>query len=45
MYQKIDELENNKELYKDLMNKLYNCLHDEYFSDTLLTNIFDKILL
>ena len=45
MYKKIDELENNKELYKDLMNKLYNCLHDEYFSDTLLTNIFDKILL
>lgn len=44
LYRKIEELENNEELYKSILNKLYDLLEDYLFDDRLIRNIFDEIL-
>lgn len=44
LYQKINELENNKELYKSILNQLYDLLEDKYFSDEIIYEMFDDIL-
>lgn len=44
LYQKINELENNKELYKSILNQLYDLLEDKYFSDEIIYEMFDDML-
>lgn len=44
LYAKIDELNNDKEKYQLILNQIYDCLKDEYFSDDLVYNLFDDIL-
>lgn len=42
---KINELNKDKDLYKSLLDYLYNLLDDRYFDDRIAHDIFDEILL
>ena len=42
---KINELNNNEDMYKSLKNDLYDLLDDRYFDDRIVHDIFDEILL
>ena len=43
-YAKIDELNNNEELYTKIKNELYDLLLDKYFSIEYVREIFDDII-
>lgn len=44
LYERINKLENNKQLYNTILEKLWNLLKDEYFNEDYTNTIFDKYL-
>lgn len=44
LYQKMDELDNNETLYRELLNKLYDLLEDKYFDERFIHEIYDDFL-
>lgn len=44
MWKKIEEMEQNHDLYLEKLNSIYECLLDKYFSDEYINEIFTKII-
>ena len=44
MWQKIDELYNDREKYKALLKQFYDLLKPEYFDGTLINNVFNPYI-
>lgn len=41
---KMNELNNNNDLYRNLLNELYDLLDDRYFDDRIVHDIFNEVL-